>query len=206
MQSLLGIQQNKKDDHDDDDENTIDVNQIEEEEEPHPLRTRLWEFQVHWRGPAAKAHLKGCSSLYDCTRLVLEFDPLGYVRLGHNPHHPDDHDNNNSWMATGTWSVEATGGVSCSIPIPVAASTITSSSLGGAPQQQQMLLLQHRFEADLHLNPFGTHAKLTRGVILRDRPKQRRRDVVGTFSGRGSGGPDTVDLSYATRRAPAPRS
>jgi hypothetical protein len=55
--------------------------------------------------------------------------------------------------------------------------------------------------ADLHLNPFGKHPRLSRGVIVDTVGTgwNGRRLVVGTFTGHGVGR-DTVDLSYQRRR------
>ena len=57
------------------------------------------------------------------------------------------------------------------------------------------------FYADLHVNPFGNHPKLTRGMVLGDYSTGRKwfRPVVATFSGIGVG-TDTVDLSYRLRK------
>jgi hypothetical protein len=55
--------------------------------------------------------------------------------------------------------------------------------------------------ADLHLNIFGKHPRLSRGVII-DTARtgwKNRPLVVGTFTGRGTGH-DTADLSYKQRR------
>lgn len=57
------------------------------------------------------------------------------------------------------------------------------------------------FHADLHLNPFGKHPKLTRGVIVDTASVgwKQKRQVVGTFTGKGVG-KDTVDLAYRLRK------
>ena len=178
-------------------------------------------------------------AVYGSDRLVLEFDPqLGYVRVKpvtavgtDDKDDDDDADYRHPWIATGTWSLESPG---LSISIPLACPVQDDNNYnnnnnnnGDGDQsdptcaKSNTVILQHRLEADLHLNPFGRHAKLTRGVVLRERRRgtpaqaargggwytattwwwQGRRDVVGTFSGRGTG-PDTVDLSYAARKAP----
>lgn len=62
----------------------------------------------------------------------------------------------------------------------------------------------YNFYADLHLNPFGKHPKMFRGLVIRDRslpflPKRLLRPVVATFTGKGTG-KDTADFSYKGRR------
>jgi len=184
---------------------------------PHPLRTNLWELHIQWRGPAKRSSTSQRSSpvdlLYSCNKLLLEFDPSGYVRVkraatavrppaktSHTDNSdPDDADKNNDdssnpWIATGQWSTDGSpSGLSFSIPLPCLDDDDTSCAL----------LLQHHFEADLHMNPFGRHAKLTRGIVVRDRRHGKTwfRPVVATFSGIGIG-EDTVDLSYQKRQAP----
>jgi len=168
-------------------------------EVPHPLRTNLWEINIRWKGPAArrrrlKQNQKALldHSLYSSSKLVLEFDLSGFVRIrakSDGVTAEEEEEDAANWVATGKWSADTPPLVTFSIPLP--------------SDDNDETVLKHHFEADLHMNPFGKHAKFTRGVVVRDHANLSPwfRPVVATFSGVGVG-KDTVDLSYKKRKPP----
>lgn len=63
---------------------------------------------------------------------------------------------------------------------------------------------EYFFSADLHINPFGLHPRMSRGIVILwsndDHAKQKWfRPVVATFQGMGIG-EDTADFSYSHRQ------
>jgi hypothetical protein len=159
------------------------ANEKTEPREPaHPLRTNLWEVKLRWRGPARHKN----SGVYSHCKLVLEFDPTGYVRVK-----PSD-DACDGWIAAGKWKLDPAR-VTFAIPFPVEALDKCD--------QGETTLKQHYFETDFHINPFGPQPKFTRGVVYRENGSKWFRPVVATFSATGIG-KDTADLSYRKRKLP----
>ena len=167
---------------------------------PHPLRTDEWELNVRWKNPNQRkkrsgtvvppgpdgggARWVGKSSL-----LQLEFAPNGYVRCHPSPpssssssSEPEDSSSEHPPPYIGTWELTSTG-------------LAWSIDMDGC---------LYMFRGDLHVNPFGSHPRLTRGIVLlqEDTTPSRRagwfRPVVATFTGNGNGR-DAADLSYESR-------
>ena len=172
---------------------------MEEEPAAHPLRTDEWELNLRWRKKSKRSttvpqqgKLSGGAAmqLVGESSLHLAFAPNGYVRC-----HPSPPSSSSSSSSSeqeqvssqhpsliGTWELTPTG-------------LVWNIDMDGNLCE---------FRADLHVNPFGSHPRLTRGIVLQDTTPPRRclagwfRPVVATFTGSGIGH-DAADLSYETR-------
>jgi hypothetical protein len=153
---------------------------------PHPLRTNLWELNCQWRGPARRSN----AGVYRHSKLVLDFDATGYVRVktSDNFSRNDDGD----WIAMGKWTLKSSG-VDFVLPFPVEG--------GSQTDRGETAPILHYFETDFHLNPFGPQPKFTRGVVFAENGSQWLRPVVATFTAKGIGN-DTADFSYQKRKLP----
>lgn len=156
----------------------------ESRELPHPLRTNLWEMNCRWRGLARQSK----SGLYSHCKLVLDFDPSGYVRVRPS----DDSSRKDDWITIGKWKLEPSG-VTFALPFPFDDKIETA--------RRESTFIMHHFETDFHINPFGRQPKFTRGVVFRENGSKWLRPVVATFTATGIGN-DTADLSYRKRKLP----
>lgn len=160
---------------------------------PHPLRTDAWKLTVQWRrNTAAELELVAKdreSGVKQRKRekkdLRLDFADNGYVRV----HHQQD-------------SSDATAAAAAATPLPIGTWKIDPAGLSW---RLSLNGVEHYFFTDMHLNPFGKHPKMTRGIILRDRRTGKNngnskwfRPIVATFTAVGVGN-DTADLSYSHR-------
>jgi len=175
--------------------------------EPHPLRTDTWQLKVRWRPPDRRRqgqrnenHYVETDSFSPQDSIIFEFAPNGYVRAV-VASDQDDHDTHSNDSATshchqqhkealstswiGTW--KSTG-----------ASVTWVLPMGPAGNE-------YFFSADLHVNPFGLHPRMSRGIVIlwnsSDYNTKRKwfRPVIATFRGMGIG-KDTADFSYSHRQ------
>jgi hypothetical protein len=170
---------------------TKDLEELESQPQPHPLRTDVWKMTVRWRqypnpqpqrSNISRQHKKKAGK----KEMLLEFADNGYVRLCPQPNDDSDTaytDTDTTTAATdkstpvGTWKLDPSG-LSWHLPLNDR---------------------EHYFFADIHINPFGQYPKMTRGIVIREREKGKWfRPVVATFVGSGVG-TDTADLSYKHR-------
>lgn len=164
----------------------------------HMLRMDTWDMSFAWRERRRKRNPKAAA-------MTFVFHENGYVRCLHPDAHRkifdvndskqasrrkrrnrrarDDEDTNSHDYVVGTWKMAPSGVVW---------------------EMKFDERTTYNFYADLHLNPFGKHPKMFRGLVIRDRslpflPKRLLRPVVATFTGKGTG-KDTADFSYKGRR------
>lgn len=169
---------------------------------PHPLRTNLWDLNLHWRrcgkevAEQTRPSLLNAKRLSSHIQLILELDASGYARM--RPH-DDDHarsshvERNLHWFPMiGTWQLDPGSLVTWSVP-----------------DENNSNDYWYEFRAHFHVNPFGKHPKMIRGTVVRhdcehsggQRKKQWFPPVVASFTAVGCG-PDTADLSYRERKPP----
>lgn len=177
---------------------------------PHPLRTNLWSLDILWMRPRERRQ----PSVFQ-RKLELDFNATTGLCLARTMGGPRSGDHRDV-VGVGTWKIFPWG------------IWFTLQDVNG--------MFEYTFTGQLHLNPFGDHAKFLQGSILRyeelsssgdatqplyvedplqdsgfcrKRPRKWWRPVVGSFSGRGVGR-DTADFSYQQRAiglsAPTPSS
>lgn len=140
----------------------------EKKKTPHSMRTNEWRLDL-------KMSRKERSRLgiENQTHLLLDFsEESGHVRVLKNE---------NTTLSIGTWTLHPSG--------------ITWQFPMRNDEDDTVVTLQ--CHGDLILNPFGSHARMVRGTIVKNSRKWFR-PVVATFSAIGIG-QDTVDVSYRDR-------
>lgn len=178
---------------------------------PHPLRTDEWELDFRWKGRRSGS---GSSR----RRIAFEFADNGYVRCRScSDDGGVDEDRTGGGekrrYSVGTWELTPSG-VAWTVRFDDGDESEGEAGGGGRCLD---------FYAGLHLNPFGSHPRFVKGIVVermeeeeedgadgeaaekwkRKRRRRRRnsnwfRPVVGTFKGIGTG-EDTVDLTYSDR-------
>jgi hypothetical protein len=198
--------------------------------DPHPLRTDEYSIRLRWR--RRRFVFAHPSALY------LDFDPSGFVRCRRDDPRPPGRPQPAGTTTTGkaaaatqvygsvgTWELTPTG-LSWTLGLdddPAEGSRDGDGDRdhgtgGGGDRRGGGAHGVYSFHADLHLNPFGPHPRLSRGVVLHGRAGKSGdalagaskgggggssvgwfRPVVATFEGSGIGR-DSADLSYRHRR------
>lgn len=164
----------------------------EEEEEPHPLRTNEWLIQIKWK------RKKNKNIVATSERMLLDFDPDGFVRWCKNVTMSTCHDSNDEkncggmkyqpptmhqrvLTAIGTWTLHPSG-VGWNLPVLADDESCRVNNHihnhnnhdeeDGTHHNEPSCsssTFYYQFHASFHPNPFGARPKMVRGIITQCR-------------------------------------